>query len=270
MNMSKDNSRESLTSQQRNLLLAEPVARLSLDRRVIFKDDPTIADRLDVQYLALSAIDFVMERSAVESGVSPDEIVEHVAAEAMRVKPSLTDEQSRKVGHVVLDYLANARDGHRAFRSEYYDAGRGSTAYPAREFWPRTAPRQRGGGRQPGGRLNPAPGAIGRFCGAGTHAARQTSVSCRRTHDTSKFHTSCSDLCASVFARSNSNAWFAATMTIAKGTTVSASIEEYAQFRLAIVGRNGTANAVLKRPRSARDRLSRQLQNGPAPALPGL
>ena len=82
--MSKDNSRESLTSQQRNLLLAEPVARLSLDRRVIFKDDPTIADRLDVQYLALSAIDFVMERSAVESGASPDEIVEHVAVEATR------------------------------------------------------------------------------------------------------------------------------------------------------------------------------------------
>ena len=126
MNTSEGNSRESLTSQQRNLLLAEPVARLSLDRRVIFKDDPTIADRLDVQYLALSAIDFVMERSAVESGASPDEIVEHVAAEATRVKPSLTDAQRRKVGQVVLDYLANARDGHKAFRAEYYDADRGS------------------------------------------------------------------------------------------------------------------------------------------------
>lgn len=129
MNMSEDNSRESLTSQQRNLLLAEPVARLSLDRRVIFKDDPMIADRLDVQYLALSAIDFVMERSAIESGASPDEIVEHVAAEATRVKPSLTDEQSRKVGQVVLDYLANARDGHKAFRIEYYDAGRGGYSF---------------------------------------------------------------------------------------------------------------------------------------------
>ena len=127
--MSESNSRESLTSQQRNLLLAEPVARLSLDRRVIFKDDPTIADRLDVQYLALSAIDFVMERSAVESGASPDEIVEHVAAEATRVKPSLTHEQSRKVGQVVLDYLANARDGHKAFRIEYYDAGRGGYSF---------------------------------------------------------------------------------------------------------------------------------------------
>ena len=129
MNLSDGNIRESLTSQQRNLLLAQPVARLSIERRVIFKDDPTIADRLDVQYLALNAIDFVMERSAVESGASPGEIVEHVAAEATRVKPSLTDEQSRKVGQVVLDYLANARDGHKAFRIEYYDAGRGGYSF---------------------------------------------------------------------------------------------------------------------------------------------
>ena len=129
MNISDSNSRESLTGQQRNLLLAEPVARLSLERRVIFKDDPTIADHLDVQYLALSAIDFVMERSAVESGASPDEIVEHVATEATRVKPGLTDEQSHKVGQVVLDYLANARDGHKAFRVEYYDAARGGYSF---------------------------------------------------------------------------------------------------------------------------------------------
>ena len=129
MNLSDGNIRESLTSQQRNLLLAQPISRLSIERRVIFKDDPTIADRLDVQYLALSAVDFVMERSAVESGASPGEIVEHVAAEATRVKPSLTDEQSRKVGQVVLDYLANARDGHKAFRIEYYDAGRGGYSF---------------------------------------------------------------------------------------------------------------------------------------------
>ena len=127
--MSRDNTRESLTSQQRNLLLAQPIARLSLDRRVIFKDDPTISERLDVQYLALSAIDFVMERSAIESGASPAEIVAHVAAEATRVKPSLTDTQSCKVGQVILDHLANARDGHKAFRVEYYDAARGGYSF---------------------------------------------------------------------------------------------------------------------------------------------
>ena len=96
-------AREYLTRQQQNLLLAEPIARLSLDRR-IFKDDPALADRLDVQYLALSAIDFVMERSAIESGALPAAIVDHVAREATRLKPALTVEQGRKVGRVVLAY----------------------------------------------------------------------------------------------------------------------------------------------------------------------
>ena len=122
-------AREYLTRQQQNLLLAEPIARLSLDRRIIFKDDPALADRLDVQYLALSAIDFVMERSAIESGALPAAIVDHVAREATRLKPALTVEQGRKVGRVVLDHRSNAREGHKAFRSEYYDRERGNFSF---------------------------------------------------------------------------------------------------------------------------------------------
>ena len=129
MNPSQASSRETLTRQQRNMVLAEPIARLSLERRVIFKDDPAISERLDVQYLALSAIDFVMERSAIESGAAPEAIVEHVAGEVARVNPTLTDEQGRKVGQVVLDHLSNARESHKAFRVEYFDADRGGFAY---------------------------------------------------------------------------------------------------------------------------------------------
>ena len=81
MSQSQSASRETLTRQQRNMALTEPIARLSRDRRVIFKDAPALAERLDVQYLALSAFDFVMERSAIEAGASPDDIVEHVAGE---------------------------------------------------------------------------------------------------------------------------------------------------------------------------------------------
>ena len=119
----EDETRAYLTRQQRYLLLAEPIARLSIDRRVVFRDDPAIAE-LDVQYLALSALDFVMERSAIESGALPADIVDHVASEATRIRPTLTEEQSRKAGQVVLDHLANARDGHKAFRAEYYDVER--------------------------------------------------------------------------------------------------------------------------------------------------
>ena len=124
----KDDTRAYLTRQQRYLLLAEPIARLSLERRVIFKDDPAIAE-LDVQYLALSALDFVMERSAIESGASPAGIVDHVAGEATRIMPTLTEEQSRKAGQVIFDYLANARDGHKAFRAKYYDVERGRFSF---------------------------------------------------------------------------------------------------------------------------------------------
>lgn len=129
MTLSDSKSREALTRQQRNMTLAEPIARLSLDRRVIFKDDPAISERLDVQYLALTAIDFVMERSAIEFGAVPEEIVDHVAQEASRIKPVLTDKQARKVGQTVLDHLANAREGHKAFRREYYDPDRGGYSF---------------------------------------------------------------------------------------------------------------------------------------------
>ena len=35
----------------------------------------------------------------------------------------------RKVGQVVLDHLSNAREGHKAFRAEYYDADRGGFSF---------------------------------------------------------------------------------------------------------------------------------------------
>ena len=124
MNRTTPHTRQSLTHQQRNLLLAEPIARLSIDKRVVLREDATMAEGLDMQYLALSALDFVMERCAIEAGATTAEIVEHIANEAIRVKPSLTNEQARKIGQVVLDHLANARNNHLAFRTEYFDADR--------------------------------------------------------------------------------------------------------------------------------------------------
>ena len=44
MNPSEISSRETLTRQQRNMALAQPIARLSLERRVIFRDDPAISE----------------------------------------------------------------------------------------------------------------------------------------------------------------------------------------------------------------------------------
>ena len=123
------NPREELARQQRNMLLVNPITRLAHERNVIFKDEPGIADRLDVQFLALSAIDFVMERSAIESGAAPADITEHVSQEALRMNPRLTEEQARKVGRVILDYLSNRHENHKSFRVDYYDPISGAFSF---------------------------------------------------------------------------------------------------------------------------------------------
>ena len=46
MSPSESASRETLTRQQRNMALAEPIARLSQDRRMILKDASALAERL--------------------------------------------------------------------------------------------------------------------------------------------------------------------------------------------------------------------------------
>ena len=58
MTPSEPTSRGALILRQRSLLLAEPITRLSLEWRMIFKDDPVVLDCLDVRCLALSVIDF--------------------------------------------------------------------------------------------------------------------------------------------------------------------------------------------------------------------
>ena len=129
MNTSENNYWESLTLQQRNLLLAEPIVRLAIEKRTLFRDDPVLDEHLDVRYLALSALDFVMERSAIESGAVQDDIVGHVANESKRMNIKIPNNLARKVGQVVLDYLTNARDGHKAFRLEYYDPARNTFTF---------------------------------------------------------------------------------------------------------------------------------------------
>ena len=120
-------TRNELTRQQRNLLLAEPIARLSLERNNIFKDESVIDADIDLRFLALSALDFVMERTAIEAGATSRQIVTHIAGEVRLMRPALGEEHCWKIGQVVLDHLANARDHHKAFRTRYYDHPHGET-----------------------------------------------------------------------------------------------------------------------------------------------
>ena len=116
----------SLTHQQKNLLLAEPITRLAIHKDRLLPEG--IGDSLNLQYLALRALDFIMERSAIEGGASANEIVELIASEAINVKPTLTQEQGLKVGQVVHGYLSNRREQYAAFRGEYFDPQRRTLA----------------------------------------------------------------------------------------------------------------------------------------------
>ena len=120
---SDNGNEDSLTGQQRNLLLSEPISKLSVDKVIMLKDKE-LYEYLDLSYLCLSALDFVMEYSVMEAGATRKEIIKHIAEKAARMKPSLDDSQARKLGQIVLDNLSNAREDHKAFRSEYYDSER--------------------------------------------------------------------------------------------------------------------------------------------------
>ncbi|MCY4592939.1 MAG: hypothetical protein OXE86_20760 [Alphaproteobacteria bacterium] len=112
--------RHPVTRQQKNLLLAEPIARLSPERFRGLAIDPALVDALDLKYLALVAIDFVMERSAVDGGATDEEIVAFLASEAHLMQPALNQEECRRIGRVIVDQLVNARDSHRALSERYF------------------------------------------------------------------------------------------------------------------------------------------------------
>lgn len=125
--VSRSVHRHPVTRQQKNLLLAEPIARLSPERFRGLAIDPALVDSLDLKYLALVAIDFVMERSAVDGGATDAEIVAFLASEAHLMQPGLNQEECRRIGRAIVDQLANARDGHRAFSERYFSREDGRT-----------------------------------------------------------------------------------------------------------------------------------------------
>lgn len=82
---------------------------------------------VDTHYLALSALDLMMEATTISSGSTSAEVLTHLAEVAMRMKPSLPASQGRRVAEVVLDALDNKANNHREFSFEYFDAPSCST-----------------------------------------------------------------------------------------------------------------------------------------------
>lgn len=119
-----------LSRQQRNLLLLRPVFQLERYKMMLGDEggaERTLFQGVDTHYLALSALDLMMEATTISSGSTSADVLTHLAEVAMRMKPSLSAPQGRRVAEVVLDALDNKANNHREFSFEYFDAPSCST-----------------------------------------------------------------------------------------------------------------------------------------------
>lgn len=119
-----------LSRQQRNLLLLRPVFQLERYKMMLGDEggaERTLFHGVDTHYLALSALDLMMEATTISSGGTSAEVLTHLAEVVMRMKPSLSPPQGRRVAEVVLDALDNKANHHREFSFDYFDAPTCST-----------------------------------------------------------------------------------------------------------------------------------------------
>ncbi|WP_240989949.1 hypothetical protein [Cupriavidus taiwanensis] len=119
-----------LSRQQRNLLLLRPIFQLERYKTMLADEgsaDRTLFHGIDTHYLALSALDLMMEATTVSSGSTSVEVVAHLGYISSRMKPGLTSPQSRRIAEVVLDALDNKANNHREFTAEFFDASTGTT-----------------------------------------------------------------------------------------------------------------------------------------------
>lgn len=116
-----------LGRQQRNLLLFRPLFHLELNKLRIGDEssgDKGLFQGVDTHYLVLSALDFMMEGTTVNTGSTQQEVLARLSALAQAMKPVLTPTQALRVAEVVLDTLDNKADAYREFAPEYFDAAR--------------------------------------------------------------------------------------------------------------------------------------------------
>jgi len=114
-----------LSRQQRNLLLLRPVFQLERYKMMLGDEggaERTLFQGVDTHYLALSALDLMMEATTISSGSTSADVLTHLAEVAMRMKPSLSVPQGRRVAEVVVDALDNKANNHREFSFDYFDA----------------------------------------------------------------------------------------------------------------------------------------------------
>lgn len=113
-----------LTSQQRNLLLLRPLFTLEATKHVHLSPEtkePLMAG-LDTNYLALFALDSMMEGTLVAAGITSEELRHKLAKAIEAMQPNLIVSDRLRAAEVVVRALANASEGYKAFSFSYFDA----------------------------------------------------------------------------------------------------------------------------------------------------
>jgi hypothetical protein len=114
-----------LSRQQRNLLLLRPLFQLELYKNRIGDEVNGVFQGLDTHYLALTALDVMMEGTTVSTGATSQEVLSKLAEVAVRMKPELSAVQANRIADVVLGALDNKANNYKEFAFEHYDAAKG-------------------------------------------------------------------------------------------------------------------------------------------------
>lgn len=118
-----------LSRQLRNLLLLRPLFQLELNKfRIGDEGTPEtgLFQGIDTSYLALSALDLMMEATTISMGSTYEEVLGYLAQTAKAMKPALDDAQSHRVGETVLATLDNKANSYREFTFEHFDVNKGA------------------------------------------------------------------------------------------------------------------------------------------------
>ena len=114
-----------LSKQLRNLILLRPVVALELGKNKFGADSDTGAsflEDIDTHYMVLSALDFMMEETTVNSGCKEEDLIQYLSDIALQMKPTLTFGFARKVAETVIDALDNKAKGYKEFEFDFFDA----------------------------------------------------------------------------------------------------------------------------------------------------
>lgn len=110
-----------LSRQQRNLLLMRPLFHLDVHKSRL-GHDPAVYEDVDVLYLALAALDDMMEGLMTSSGRTEAQVVQHLSGLLEVMKPSLATTNRLALADAVFAALANKKHGYQPFEFRHFDA----------------------------------------------------------------------------------------------------------------------------------------------------